>query len=133
MTALPAHEILRRLFDVILREAESNDAFARRMLASVQGEIALACADKPKATPARRAFDASAFHAINILRLHGENVLRGKLEQVRAVEDLRAVARESGLLLCGAAARSKASRNEVIDGIIAAAKHYDAQRTTASA
>ena len=68
-----------------------------------------------------------------MLRTHGENVLRGKLEQIKAVEDLRAVARLSGLLLTGPAARPKAKRGDLIEGIIAAAKHYDAQRSTASA
>ncbi len=69
-----------------------------------------------------------------MLRTHGENVLRGKLEQVKAAEDLRVVARFSVLLLTGPAARPKAKRGDLDpEGIIAAAKHYDAQRSTASA
>src|SRR6516225_1531692 len=51
-------------------------------------------------------------HAIscrNILRLHGESALRGKLEQVRTVEDLRAVALASGLVLAGKAGGARPS------------------------
>ena len=73
------------------------------------------------------------FHAINVLRSHGESALRGKLEQVRAVERLRAIANVSGLVLSGSASKLKASRADLIDGIIAAAKHYDAQRNAATA
>jgi hypothetical protein len=131
MTDVPAPEVLRRLFSVILREAERNEAFARKLLEALQGKMPVE-AHKPKAA-ARKAFDPSALHAINVLRVHGENVLRGKLEQVKAADDLRAVARFSGLVLAGDAARPKASRTQLIDGIVAAARHYDAQRTTASA
>lgn len=131
MTDTPAREVLDRLFRVIVREAEKNEPFARSLIDALQAELA-ARAGKPRPAP-RKAFDPSGLHAINILRLHGENVLRGKLEQVKATDDLRTVARSSGLVLAGPAAKSKASRAELIEGIVAAAKHYDAQRTVASA
>ena len=86
----------------------------------------------PKPAP-RRAFDASQFHAVNILRLHGEAALRGKLEQVKAVEDLRSVATASGLVLSGSAGKARPSRAELIAAIVEAAKHYDAQRSAATA
>ena len=114
-----------------MREAENNDAFARSLIDALQARISPP--GPSKKPPARKPFDASQLHAINMLRTHGENVLRGKLEQVKAVEDLRAVARFSGLVLTGRAARPKATRGELIDGIIAAAKHYDAQRSAATA
>ena len=76
---------------------------------------------------------ASQFHAINILRLHGEAALRGKLEQVKAVEDLKSVARASGLVLSGSACKPRPSRAELILAIVEAAKHYDAQRSAATA
>jgi hypothetical protein len=70
----------------------------------------------------------------NVIQFHKQwDELRGKLERVKAIEDLRAVARFSGLLLTGPAARPKATRGDTIDAIVAAAKHYDAQRSTASA
>jgi hypothetical protein len=77
-------------------------------------------------------FDPSGFHAINILRAHGEDVLRGKLEQVKATADLRSVAMSSGLVLSGRASTSRATREELIKGIIAAARHYVAQRDVAA-
>jgi len=131
MTDVPAREMLRRLFDAILGEAERNEAFARKLLEALQGEVA-GKLEKPRPTP-RKTFDPAALHAINILRMHGANVLRGKLEQVKGLDDLRAVARVSGLVLTGEAARPKASRAQLIEGIIAAAAHYDAQRSEASA
>jgi hypothetical protein len=130
MTDVPAREVLDRLFRAIVREAENNDAFARSLLDALQANLA---ARAGKKVPRRKSFDASQLHAINVLRAHGENVLRGKLERVKAAEDLRTVATFSGLLLTGPAARPKAKRCDLIDGIIAAAKHYDAQRSTASA
>ncbi len=106
MTEVPARDVLDRLFRAIVREAENNDAFARSLIDALQANLA---ARAGKKAPARKPFDASQLHAINVLRTHGENVLRGKLEQVKAVEDLRAVARFSGLLLTGPAARPKAN------------------------
>jgi hypothetical protein len=131
MKDVPAHIILNRLFSAILSEAERNEAFARKLIAALPESVVVNF-EQPKPRP-RRAFDPAGLHAVNILRLHGEAVLRGKLEQIRPLEGLRAVARASGLVLTGDAAKPKASREGLINGIIAAAKHYDAQRSTASA
>lgn len=130
MTSVPAHEVLRRLFDVIVSQAKKNDALARELVEAL-GASAPACA-KPAAAP-RKTYDVGDFHAINVLRSHGESALRGKLEQVRALERLRSIANASGLVLSGSASKAKASRADLIDGIISAAKHYDAQRRTAAA
>ncbi|KAB2919460.1 MAG: hypothetical protein F9K29_05205 [Hyphomicrobiaceae bacterium] len=130
MKRTAAPEALARLFSAIVKEAETNEAFARRLGEALAG-IAPEKIDKPK-TRSRRSFDPSQFHATNILRLHGERVLRGKLEQVKALEDLKAVAKASGLVLPESASKAKASRTDLIEGIVAAAKHYDAQRNAAS-
>ena len=124
------HETLRRLFDAVLREVEQNPALGRKLAEAIGQEFYV---HPRRSTPAsRRAFDPSQFHAINILRLHGEAALRGKLEQVKAVDDLKAVARASGLVLSGSACRPRPSRTELILGIVEAAKHYDAQRSAAT-
>lgn len=113
-----------------MREAEHNPAFASRLAQAVgEGHPEVPGTRKPAA---RRQFDASQFHAINILRTLGEPALRGKLEQLKAVEDLKCVARASGLVLSGVASRAKPSRAELIAGIVDAAKHYDAQRGAAA-
>ena len=130
MKPVPAHEILRRLFDVIVHEAEKNPALARKLIEAIP-EAFTADVEKPKSAVGKQ-FDASAFHAVNILRLHGESALRGSLEQIKAVEDLKSVARVSGLVLSGNACKARPSRVDLISGIIAAAKHYDAQRSAAT-
>lgn len=130
MKQVPPHETLRRVFDVIVREAQKNPMLAQELMDAIT-DGSPSASEMPKPA-ARKLFDASEFHAINILRVHGESALRGKLEQVKAVEDLRSVARASGLVLSGRAHKARASRADLISGIIAAAKHYDAQRSAAS-
>jgi hypothetical protein len=130
MTEIPAHKILRRVFNVIVRAAEKDPAFAQEVMETLSAGIAESSYAKQKPTM-RGLFDPSNFHAINILRAHGEHALRGKLEQVRAMADLRSVARFSGLILSGRACSSRASREDLINGIVAAAKHYAAQRVEA--
>jgi hypothetical protein len=126
----PIHETLRRLFDVIAREAAQNPVLAQQ-LSDIMGER-LGASAAPEPRHRRAAFDASRLHAVNILRLHGEPALRGRLEQVKSVEDLRCVARASGLVLSPGADKARATRAELIAGIIEAARHYDAQRSAAA-
>jgi hypothetical protein len=131
MRKAPAHEVLRRVFDVVVSEAKTNEVLANKLL-DVLGDALANRNDKPAPVP-RQKPEPVAFHAINVLRSHGESALRGKLEQVRAADRLRAIANISGLVLAGGASKTKASCAELIDGIIAAAKHYDSQRETACA
>jgi hypothetical protein len=131
MTNVEICETLRRLFAVIVREVEHNPALGKQLADVIAGH-----GDARPRSPKRarrKGFDASQLHAVNILRLHGEAALLGKLEQVRAVEQLRAVALASGLVLAGSAGRARPSRAQLIRGIIDAAKHYDAQRSAATA
>jgi hypothetical protein len=123
-------DTLRRLFDAIMREAARDPALAQR-LAEAIGQLVPAPPSASK--PRRKTVGALDVHAVNILRLHGEGALRGRLEQVRAVEDLKSVAKASGLVLSGSAAKAKPSRAELIEGIVEAAKHYDRQRSAATA
>jgi hypothetical protein len=122
---------LRRIFEVVVREAEHNPALAEKLAQAIGEDFAAAAA--PTKPPVRKPFDASQLHAVNILRLHGEAALRGKLEQVKAIEDLRSVAAASGLVLWASAGKARASRVELIAAIVEAAKHYDAQRSAATA
>jgi len=131
MTQAPVHAILRRIFDVVAREAEHNPELAQKLAHAIAEDLA-AEPESPKPAP-RRPFDASQVHAVNILRLHGESALRGKLEQIKAVEDLKSVATASGLVLWGNAGKARPSRAETIAAIVEAAKHYDAQRSAAIA
>jgi len=132
MSQLPAHEILGRIFGVIIRAAEKDPAFAQKLMQALSQGIAENSSTRGQKSRLRRLFDPSGFHAINILRAHGEDALRGKLEQVRATADLRSIAMFSGLVLSGSASNSRATREVLIDGIVAAAKHYVAQRGVAA-
>jgi len=132
MSQLPAHEILGRIFGVIIRAAEKDPAFAQELMQVLSQGIAENSSTGGQKSRLRRLFDPSGFHAINILRAHGEDALRGKLEQVRGTADLRSVAMFSGLVLSGSASNSRATREVLIDGIVAAAKHYVAQRDVAT-
>jgi hypothetical protein len=120
--------VLRRVFEVLLAEAESNPRLARRLAEAIGAPAA-----SPARTPRPRASSATpALHAVNVLRQDGEAALRGRLEQIKAVADLKAVAAASGLVLSAATLKARAGRGELIAAIVAAAKHYDAQRTAAS-
>jgi len=132
MSQLPAHEILGAIFGVIIRAAEKDPAFAQELMQALSGGIAENLSMGKQKSRLRRLFDPTGFHAINILRAHGEDALRGKLEQVRATADLRSVAMFSGLVLSGRASNSRATREDLIDGIVAAATHYVAQRGVAA-
>ena len=132
MSQIPVHEILGRLFRVIIRAAEKDPAFAQELMQALSGGIAENLSMGKQKSRLRRLFDPTGFHAINILRAHGEDALRGKLEQVRATADLRSVAMFSGLVLSGRASNSRATREDLIDGIVAAATHYVAQRGVAA-
>src|SRR5262249_5573505 len=113
MSQLPAHEILGAIFGVIIRAAERDPAFAQELMQALSGGIA-ENSSRGQKSRMRRLFDPSGFHAINILRAHGEDALRGKLEQVRATADLRSVAMFSWLVL-GRASNSRAKRDDLID------------------
>jgi hypothetical protein len=129
VTTAPAHQALKRIFAVLLAEAESNPGLARRLAAAIgEPRAAPASAPRRQASPA-----APPVHAVNILRQHGEAALRGRLEQIKAVAELKAVAAASGLVLAGSALKARPGRGELIAAIVAAAKHYDAQRNAASA
>ena len=126
---ISAHEVLEKLFAVFLAEARNNPSLTKKMLAAFpKGVIAkVEAPQKP-----RKAFDPSQHHAINILRSHGENMLRGRLETIRKKADLRAVARASGIVLDGAAAKKNPTLEDLVEGIIRGAKHYHKQRAGAS-
>ena len=106
----------------------SNEGFARRLM-SVYPESVIARVNR--ARKPGRTFDAAQYHAVNILRNHGEAMLRGRLSSLRSKAQLREVAKRSGLKLTGKALRKSASMADLIDGITVAARHYVDQRRAA--
>jgi len=129
MKDVPAHQLLEALFDVVVKEAERNSAFARRLL-SVYPEAVIARIETKQARTA--GFDPAQFHAVNLLRNHGKAMLRGRLSSLRTKAQLRQVATRSALKLTGPGARKSASKAKIIDAIVEAAEHYVAQRDAAS-
>lgn len=124
---IPAHEIVEALFDVITEEAKNNEGFARRLM-SVYPETVIA---RTKTRKSGKKFDASQYHAVNILRNHGAAMLRGRLSSLRTKAELREVTRRSGLKLTGKALGKNATMSEIIEGVVAAAEQYIAQRGAA--
>ncbi|MEL6289773.1 MAG: hypothetical protein AAFQ42_10305 [Pseudomonadota bacterium] len=140
---------LESLFAVVIEEARSNPAFAARLHGALAGigngstphdpESQRTGSAKPRRAPPSAKPSAKApegapekarptIHAVNVLRQHGETMLRGRLSNLRTKAELGAVARASGLRLTGAAARKSASREDLVDGIVTAAIQYDRQR-----
>lgn len=130
MKDVPAEELVEALFDVIVEEARRNKPFARRLLSVYPQSVVarIETGQQRKAT-----FDASAYHAVNILRNHGEAMLRGRLSSLKTREQLREVATRSGLRLTGKGARRSASKSDIVDAIVEAARQYVAQREASTA
>jgi hypothetical protein len=131
MNAIDARQTLRRLFDAVMREAEQNPRLAQSLAEAIGGNAGAIV--RSRTCAARNIFDPRQLHAVNTLRAHGEAALRGRLEQIKAVEDLKSVARASGLVLAGRAGKMRPARADLIAGIVEAAKHYEAQRNAATA
>jgi ATP phosphoribosyltransferase regulatory subunit HisZ len=111
---------LGRIFAALLKEVARNERLAGELVRAI-GDASLSDAPRPVR---RAAFDPSQ---------HGEAALRGRLDEIRSIANLRSVALASGLVLSGRALKGRSSRGELIGAIVAAAKHYDSQRSAASA
>ncbi len=120
---------LEAVFKTVIDEARNNPAFAKRIQAALAGKGEGKA--KPRVPQHSETPHTPDVHAVNILRQHGEQMLRGRLSNLRTKADLLAVAKRSGLRLTGTAAKKNASRPDIIDGIVIAAHHYDSQREAA--
>lgn len=139
-----SHTFLEKVFQVVLEEAKSNPEFAQKIEAAVSTAVGRTAPQKTKqkskasrtSSAAKKTkttrFDATEYHAVVILRSYDEGVLRGRLNTLTK-EKLRKVASFSGLVLTGISAKKTATKEEIIEGIVAAAKQYIAQRGIAAA
>ncbi len=131
MSEQPAHEILKRVFDVVVKEAKNNPIFADKMLQALPPEMVVKA--KAKGRPKKeQLFDVSKYHAVNILRRYDVGVLEGRLYDLTK-DNLKTVAKYSGLRLTGPAGRKSATKAMIVKGIVDAAKHYIEQRKSAAA
>ena len=121
-------DLLRRIFEVLVKEVERNPALANKIIASLPASVV-----KIKAAGKRRPnrFNPLDYHPVTILRSHGENMLRGKLEHLNNREKLRAVAKAANLVLDPCALRPKATVAVIVEAIVQAANGYDRQRKAA--
>lgn len=132
MSKLPPHEVLERIFSVIIEEAKTNSKFAKKLV-GVLPKNTMAIAERPKVKPNKiESFNPKDYHAVNILRTYDEGVLRGMLQELTK-DKLRKVAAFSGLVLTGSAAKKAASKADIIEGIVVAAEQYIKQRKVAAA
>lgn len=126
-------ESLEAVIETIATEARNNPAFAARLRAALadtpEGQASSATA---KANPRSRLPVEAAFHAVVVLRDEGAGLLRGRLERLGTKAEIKAVAKRSGLVLTGAAAKRTATVAELVDGVVRAAEHYNAQRKAAA-
>ena len=120
---LPAHEILERLFQIVVDEAKKRPDFAEALVKALPNAV-VARIEKPTATKAAPKFDPTSIPATTVLRQHGEATLRARLAEIRTKKDLMAVAKASGVQLSDKARAKGASVADIVDGIVAGAKHY---------
>ena len=108
MTSMPAHHILKTLFDQIIEEAEKNPGFAVRLLGALpSGIIAeVRTAQKRQVTPR---VEIASINPVLILRKDGEEALRTALGALTKTQ-LREVAKSHQLILSDRA-RSKTRPN----------------------
>ncbi len=133
MSEKSAHELLEKVFSVVVKEAKSNPGFAQKMLEALPAEAVAKAGGKPVGRKRKKDdFDVGKYHAVNILRQYGEGVLEGRLNEVKK-DDLKKVAAYSGLKLTGPAAKKAATKAVIIEGIVLAAKRYVEQRNVAAA
>ena len=121
---MPAHEILEKIFDTVIKEAKERPAFAQALLASLP-QSAVARIEKAPRKPSAPKFDATSIPAARVMKEHGEATLRSKLGDVRKKADLKAVAEASAIVLEGPAAKKTATTAEIIDCIVAGANRQN--------
>lgn len=126
----PEGDKLDALFQVVVDEANANARFADKLRAALGTPHTAPTPDTAKEKNTKTAATPD-LHAVNVLRQHGERMLRGRLSQLRTKADLLGVARRSGLRLTGKSAQKSATRPDLIDGIVEAAQQYDRQRGAA--
>lgn len=121
-----ASDILDNLFRVVVDEARRRPEFAEALLRALPSDAIaeIAKAPQPKKPTAKPKFDPHSISAIAVYRQQGEMALRAKLAEVRALADLRAVAKASGVQLPRTALAKKATARDLIDGIVAGVQHY---------
>lgn len=140
----PAHEILEKLFQTIVKEAETNEKFANEMLeafsenlanknevADRQEQPALAKKQTKEKEASKDSFDVKAHNPIILYRKMGEDLMRVKLNKVSAA-NLKKISKHYQLKLAHLTKSKSPTKPDLINAIITFAKNYDAQRKGAA-
>lgn len=155
MKEVPAHEILEKLFQTIVKEAESNTKFAEEMLGAFSENLAINAdqnttdensvakntpsqegkeehaPSKKKSVrtkqPSKDSFDVKAYNPVIMFRKTGEDLMRVKLNKLTAT-NLKKIAKHFQLKLSTLTKSKSPTKPELITAIITFAKNYDAQR-----
>ncbi len=146
----PAHEILAKLFQTIVKEAETNEKFANEMLGAFSEKLPTKSEKisvetdseskhesvAPKKQPttkqaAKDGFDVKAHNPIILYRKMGEDLMRVKLNKVSAA-NLKKIGKHYQLKLNTLTKSKPPTKHELITAIITFAKNYDAQRKGAA-
>lgn len=145
----PAHEILEKLFQTIVKEAETNEKFANEMLEvfsenlaktnevanrQEQPTLAKKQTKEKEATPkeaTKDGFDIKAHNPIILYRKMGEDLMRVKLNKVSAA-NLKKIGKHYQLKLSNLTKSKSPTKPDLISAIITFAKNYDAQRKGAA-
>lgn len=126
MTSMPAHHILKTLFDQIIEEAEKNPGFAVRLLGALpSGIIAeVRTAQKRQVTPR---VEIASINPVLILRKDGEEALRTALGALTKTQ-LREVAKSHQLILSDRARSKNAAKPAIIEAVIEAGQFCLSER-----
>jgi hypothetical protein len=146
----PAHEILAKLFQTIVKEAETNEKFANEMLGAFSEKLPAKSEENsvgktdeskqetaaPKKQPSAKqtskdGFDIKAHNPIILYRKMGEDLMRVKLNKVSAT-NLKKIGKHYQLKLNTLTKSKSPTKAELITAIITFAKNYDAQRKGAA-
>lgn len=134
----PAHELLSKLFQTILDEAERNPRFAKEMLKSLpEGAAAqLNNAEKttrPQKTPPakKHSFLAKEHNPITLYREFGEDLMRVKLQKL-TIANLNSIIRQFQLKKKLKLTGKTQTKQSLITALLTFAAEYDRQRKGAA-
>lgn len=120
MTAIPAHLILKALFDQIVSEAENNPRYAERLIKALPEGIVAEISRKPRKL-SQPLFELASVNPVIVLRDEGEIALRSLLDSLTKAQILGA-AKNHHIMLSNKAYRRDATKTAIVDALVDAAR-----------
>ena len=124
MPEINAIDLLRGVFDVVLRRAESDPVFALQLIEAIPGGARIIVPAKKggsrKAESAQgNVIDVNDIHPVVLMRENKEDFLRSKLQELSS-DKLKLLVTIHQFQIVG---KSKLKKSPLIDAIIDAARH----------